>query len=134
MKGREDAMKIELDRCIYSCKYHVFVSRSDGFDGYTVADPISVTWRRYSIHEAAQRSEHIAGNLSAEDLRQLYWALQSEMIRVGILDKPINEEIAAKEIQLLRAELIDVRSVRDTLLKIVARQEEQKPDAGGPDE
>lgn len=64
-----------------------------------------------------RKPEH-AGEISGESLRTLYESFREEMIKHGLIPRPLVED----EVKTLRAQLADTQKTRDQLLEAMKNQ------------
>lgn len=112
-------MEIRLERCWHKADGYTTHIWKDGpsRDRFSIAKLGTLEWSVHETGQAVFRQEEHELDLSSRELLTFYNSMQKEMIRLGLLPKPLVED----EVKQLRDQLTDTQKVRDQLLATLDR-------------
>jgi hypothetical protein len=110
-------MRIKLDHCIHKDSVDVILRRYRGGGMYDVALPLkeSLTYMTYEKGQYCSKEDHILASIDIDQIRELYDSLGEELMRLGIIPRPMLQG----EVAMLKEQLADAMRVRDHSLDIV---------------
>lgn len=107
-------MKVRLERSFSMDGYEASVWTETAPNKFSVAKLAHLEFQEFEHGQAVLRGD-FEGVITRHNLRTLYDSLKEEMIRLGVIPRPLAEE----EVCALKEQLKDVQKTRDELLKII---------------